>query len=515
MTSLAQEGVPLVAMTGITKRFAGNTVLRSVSLDVRPGEVHALLGENGAGKSTLMKILLGVHAPDEGSITLKGKTLTGGSTRDRLDVGVAMIFQELSLVPGLSVADNIFLGREPVLPLGLIDRRRIRGNAAALIKERRFELDPASKVETLPFAARQQVEILKALSRGASVIVMDEPTSSLTVREEKVLHETINRLRDQGIGIIFISHRMPEIFLLADRLSVLKDGMMKGPFNIGDITPQDVNAMMLRSDAPSQAQSEGRPSQKDFSSRESVLRVENLTTKKKLRDIGFSIRPGEVVGIAGLVGSGRTTLAQALFGLLDDVDGRVVLNGKNLSRKSPAERISAGMAMVPEDRRKEGLVTQHSLSSNMVLPNLDDLLTRFPGVLSGRRERNLYKEYRTALGIASRGPRQLAEELSGGNQQKVVFAKWLAGSPQLLILDEPTSGVDVNAKVEMRSLVRKAAAEGLAVLLITSELDELAELSDRLLFMVDGHLVERRTDAHTETEIRNVLQTLIVTMEHS
>lgn len=512
MAGLTKEAAPLVVMSGITKRFGTNTVLTSVDFDVRPGEVHALLGENGAGKSTLMKILLGVHDADEGSVTFKGKALDSGSTRDRLDAGVAMIFQELSLVPEMSVADNIFLGREPLLPGGIVNRRKILRDTEALIQERGFALDARRKVESLPFALRQQVEILKALSRGASVIVMDEPTSSLTMREEKVLHETINTLRDQGIGIIFISHRMSEIFQLADRLSALKDGNMQGPFEVKDITVEDVTRMMLRGAPKEKSTSEARPDIKRSGS--ATLTVQNLATSKKLQDINFEVFAGEVVGIAGLVGSGRTTLAQALFGLLDDLQGSVLLEGKSIANLRAQDRIDAGMAMVPEDRRKEGLVTQHALSTNMALPNLADLLSSLPGVVSRRRETELFHEYRQALAIACRGPRQLAEELSGGNQQKVVFGKWLASNPKLLILDEPTSGVDINAKAEMRDLVRKAAADGLAVLLITSELDELADLSDRLLFMVDGQLLQRKSDAHSEEEIRQTLQSLTVSLEH-
>lgn len=495
---------PLVSMTGICKSFGANKVLHGVDFEVRAGEVHALLGENGAGKSTLMKILLGVHGADQGEIRVRGQALHQGmSTRSRLEAGVAMIFQELSLVPAMTVADNIFLGREPYGRFGRLDRKRLVREASQLIADRGFTLDPGDVVENLPFSARQQVEILKALSRGASVIIMDEPTSSLTVREEAVLHETIFKLRSQKIGIVFISHRMAEIFQLADRLSVIKDGIMQGPFAIADVGVADVARMMSRPSRPVAGPAIGASKRNPG---DIVLDVRNLSTGSKLREIGFSIRAGEVVGLAGLVGSGRTTLAQALFGLHRDVAGEVRLNGAEIGGLAPSRRIEAGIAMVPEDRRAEGLVADHSVSTNMALPNLGDLLGALPGVVSGRKQTNLYLHYRTALSIASSGPHQPVSELSGGNQQKIVFAKWLAGGPKLLILDEPTSGVDINAKAEMRQLIRKAAADGLAILLITSELDELSELSDRILYMVDGRLAAIDQTPRPESEIRQILQ---------
>jgi ABC-type sugar transport system ATPase subunit len=498
----------LVSMRGIVKRFGTNVVLRNVDFDVRAGEVHALLGENGAGKSTLMKVLLGIHRPDEGTILVRGEPLVTTSTRARLDAGVAMIFQELSLVPAMNVADNLFLGREPLLFGGRIDRRRIRREAAALIASQGFALDPHARVEDLPFAARQQVEILKALSRGASVIVMDEPTSSLTVREEAVLHATIAGLRGRGIGIVYISHRMSEIFRVADRLSVIKDGQIQGPFATDQITIPQVSRLMARTDAVMTMKPKTQREPGDL-----VLEVSGLATARKLRDVSLAVHSGEIVGIAGLVGSGRSTLAKALFGLVGDAHGSVRLSGHEIGTLSTRSRIRAGMAMVPEDRRAEGLVAQHGLAANVALPNLGQLLSRWPGVLSSRRETDMFLGFREALRIACREPGQEASELSGGNQQKVVFAKWFASKPKLLILDEPTAGVDVNAKAEMRALVLRAADEGMAVLLITSELDELAGLADRLLYMVEGRLLPQHTAVRGEEDIRTLLQQLAIQHE--
>jgi ABC-type sugar transport system ATPase subunit len=492
---------PLLVMSGISKTFGANPVLRNVDFEVQSGEVHALLGENGAGKSTLMKILLGVYAADLGEIHLNGKHLDQGSTRARLDAGVAMIFQELSLVPAMTVAENVFLGREPRRFGGRVDRAGMKRQATALADRHGFAIDPSARIEDLPFAARQQVEILKALSTGASVIVMDEPTSSLTVREEAALAQTIGNLRAAGIGIVFISHRMAEIFRLADRLSVMKDGQLQGPFNVSEITIPEVSRMLARGEVAT-------PESMQRTLGDVVLEVSGLSTARKLLDINFSVRSGEIIGIAGLVGSGRSTLCKALFGLLPDARGGLRLGGKELSNAGPPARIRAGMAMVPEDRRVEGLVVQHTLATNIGLPNLADIVGQIPFMVSRRKERALFLQYREALHIACRDADQLASELSGGNQQKVVFAKWFAADPKVLLLDEPTAGVDVNAKAEMRSLVRKAAGLGVAVILVTSELDELAELSDRILFMADGRLVEGPSELRSEEAIRTHLQRL-------
>ena len=494
---------PLIEMHDIRKSFGANDVLLGINFDVRPGEVHALLGENGAGKSTLMKILMGVHRQDGGEILIEGRPATG-DTAGRLAAGVAMIFQELSLVPAMTVADNIWLGREPVGRAGWIDRRRIRADAAALIAARGFDIDPAARVETLPFAARQQVEILKALGTGAQVVVMDEPTSSLTQREEQVLHGIVRRLRDQGLGIIFISHRMNEIFRLSDRLSVLKDGRMMGTLSTAETSPEAVNRLLMRTPVTAHAPVASARSE----SGRIVLEVAGLSTRRKLRDVYFKLAEGEVLGLAGLVGSGRTVLAQALFGLLRDTRGTVKLGDIDFAGRGIADRISAGIAMVPEDRRHQGLVLAHGLADNIALPGLAAKLRGALRPVSRRGTRSGFDHWRKALSIACRGPRQEAGELSGGNQQKIVFAKWLATGPRLLILDEPTAGVDVNAKAEMRKLVRQAADSGLAVLLITSELDELAELSDRVAYMAGGRLIERSDPVRGEEDIRHVLQDL-------
>ena len=503
----------LVAMRGISKAFGSFQVLREVDFDVRPGEVHALLGENGAGKSTLMKVLMGVYKPDAGTVMLGGENIVGASVEHHLSQGIAMIFQELSLLPNLSVADNIMLGREPRRPGWVVDKGRLRRDAQAIIDQYRFPLRARQLVRELGFAQRQMVEILKAVSRGARVLILDEPTSSLSLREEERLFAIMDELKGRGMGLVYISHRMAEIFRLADRLSIVKDGCIIGPLDPAATSIRHVSELMSKakpavasaSTVSVSSASGGRAAAERTG--KTALVVSNLNTARKLNGLAFSLQPGEILGVAGLVGSGRSTLAKALFGLLPDATGEVTVEGKALRLGDPQAAIKAGLAFVPEDRRLEGLVLNASLASNIALPNLDRL-TRSAGlpIVSDRRIGNIFDEFSAKLGIVARGARQLGSELSGGNQQKIVFAKWLATKPSVLILDEPTNGVDVNAKADMRAIIRKAADAGVAVLLISSELDELTAASDRILTLVDGHITRELSGVREEAVLRATLQ---------
>jgi ABC-type sugar transport system ATPase subunit len=494
--------VPLIEMRGISKSFGQNRVLSEVDFALESGEVHALLGENGAGKSTLMKILMGVHRADAGTIALDGQFITGESVEDHLSRGIAMIFQELSLVPNGTVADNIFLGREPHGFGWSVRRHAMRREAARLIDLYGFPLNLDTEVGRLPFAQRQMVEILKAVARGARVLIMDEPTSSLTMSEEIVLLRIIAELKSRGIGIIYISHRMAEIFSVSDRISLIKDGQLVGPMRPSETSVSHISALMSRG-VPAVEMTRNLTAQRGAP----ALEVRELRTATKLRDITFTVSAGEVVGIAGLVGSGRSTLAKALFGLLPDRVGEVRVDGRITPAGDPAGAVRSGMALVPEDRRREGLVLDHTLAANISLPNLRQLRmgANWPAFSRAAAD-GLFGRFQTALGINARGPRQPASELSGGNQQKVVFAKWLATSPRVLILDEPTSGVDVNAKAEMRALMRRTAAQGIGVLLISSELEELATTADRVLLMVDGRITREAEPGLHEAGLRAMLQ---------
>ena len=459
-----------------------------------------------------MKVLIGVHSADSGRIVLDGEDVTNLSLRERVDRGVAMIFQELSVLPNLSVAENLFVLREPRGLGWRVDMGRMLADARALIERYGFELDAAARAGDLGFAQRQMVEILKALSRGAKLLVMDEPTSSLTVREEETLFAIVDQLKASGIGVVYISHRMADVLRLSDRISIVKDGRLIGPLLPGGTSIAHIASLMSRpaegEDAPSRIKAEppksvaiapgaGAP----------ALSVTGLKTAHKLSNIAFEIGAGEIVGLGGLVGSGRSTLAKAIFGLIPDVSGSIAVAGREVALGSVPHAVEAKIGLVPEDRRREGLVGNRSLAENFVLTNLAGLsLGHGFGPMATGRTASLFARYRSDLNLMCRGPQQVAQELSGGNQQKVVFAKWLATSPRVLILDEPTSGVDINAKRDMRDLIKRMAAEGVGVLLISSELEELMELSDRILVVAGGRIARTLERVEDEAHLRTLLQ---------
>jgi ribose transport system ATP-binding protein len=494
-------------MRHIVKAFGANRVLSDVSFEVVAGETHALLGENGAGKSTLMKVLMGVHQPDSGSILLAGEDVTALSLRERLDRGIAMIFQELSVLPNRSVAENLFILREP-RAFGLrIDGAKMLREARLLIDRYGFPLNAAARVGDITFAQRQMVEILKAISRGAKLLVMDEPTSSLTVQEEDTLFRTIDQLKAAGIGIVYISHRMADVLRLSDRISVIKDGRLVGPMIPAETSIEKIATLMSRprNEAAIPAV-QGEPLARPASGA-AALDVRGLCTARKLVDVSLRIDAGEIVGLAGLVGSGRSTLAKALFGVIPDAKGEVTVAGKSVRPGSVSAALAGGVALVPEDRRLEGLVGGRPLQENIALPALPDMTAGGSfGPIAWRKVAALFKRYRDDLNIVCRSGSQLVQELSGGNQQKVVFAKWLARKPRLFVLDEPTAGVDINAKREMRELIRKTAREGVGVLLISSELEELLDLSDRILVMAQGRITRSLESVDGEATLRALLQ---------
>ncbi|MBZ9809202.1 sugar ABC transporter ATP-binding protein [Mesorhizobium sp. BR1-1-9] len=506
-TSTSQR--PIVTMQRIGKSFGANRVLSDISFEVKAGETHALLGENGAGKSTLMKILMGAYRTDEGRILFDGEDVTALSLRERIDRGIAMIFQELSVLPNRSVAENLFILREPLAFGRRVDARKMLREARALIERYAFSLDASARVGDLAFAQRQMVEILKAISRGAKLLVMDEPTSSLTIHEEETLFRTIGQLKQNGIGIVYISHRMADVLQLSDRISIIKDGRLVGPLDPEKTSIEDIAALMSRPKVETPSPAAAAPANRKPATPAGTpaLEVRDLATSRKLSGVSFSIGPGEIVGLAGLVGSGRSTLGKALFGVLPDVTGDIAVGNDPVQPGSVSRAIAAGIALVPEDRRLEGLVGGRSIEENLALPRLSDFSLAGPfGPMAKARITALFRQYRDDLSILCRGPLQKAQELSGGNQQKIVFAKWLAMKPKLLILDEPTSGVDINAKRDMRELVRRTAGEGVAVLLISSELEELLDLSDRILVMAQGRITRSIDRADDETKLRALLQ---------
>ena len=466
-------------MRNICKGFLGNLALDSVSLAARPGEVLALVGENGAGKSTLLKTLAGAYTADSGEILLRGEPVHWRGPRDAQEAGVSIIYQELNLIPYLNVAENIFLGREYRNWLGFIDWPRIYSEARALLDRLGVGLDPRARISRLSVAQQQMVEIAKALSLKADVIVMDEPSAVLAGPELARLHAIIAGLKQQGLTIIYVSHRLDELFAIADRATVLKDGKLVGTVAISEVTRGDLIRMMV-----------GRSLDQVFPpstsvAGEVVLAVQNLNSPSGLHGINLELRRGEILGIAGLVGSGRTTLARALFGLEPISGGTLNLLGRPLRPQGPRHARDLGLALVPEDRKTLGLIQNLSVQENVGLTLLDRMHRL--GFVQGNRERAVAQRYIQGLAIKCTGAGQAVQFLSGGNQQKVVLAKWLATDPQVIILDEPTRGVDVGAKFEIYSIIRDLAARGTAILMISSELPEVLGMSDRILVMRDGH----------------------------
>jgi ABC-type sugar transport system ATPase subunit len=485
---------PLVELSNISKSFVGVRVLNDVSFDVRPGEVHALLGENGAGKSTLIKIIAGVHAPDSGTIKINGEEMRFATPGQAVKAGIAIVYQELLLFPELTVAENIFLNHAPRTKWGGLDWPEMHKRARLLLDDLdSHHLDVDAKVGSLSVANRQRVEIAKALSQNARVVIMDEPTASLAEADVQQLMTIVRRLRDRGVGIVYVSHKLPEIFALADRVTVLRDGNYVGTKPIGEVTERSLVSMMVGRSIDQLFPKEDAPLG------DTRLEVRNLSYGNAVRDISFSLRAGEIVGIAGLVGSGRTELALTIFGITPATSGEILVDGKPVAIHSPEQARDLGIAYVPEDRGLQGLVRPQTIAENISLTVLKKLARSF--IVDRTRELALAKDMISRLGIRARGPSQAARQLSGGNQQKVVLAKWLAAEPRILIMDEPTRGIDVGAKSEIHALMSRLAKSGLAILMISSELPEVLGMSDRVLVMNGGRIVAEipRKDATQET----------------
>lgn len=474
---------PAVRMDSICKAFDGVPVLRDVSFEVAEGEVHALAGGNGAGKSTLMKILQGVYQRDAGTVELFGSRLDATSIQAAKRAGIGMVFQEFSLIPTLTVAQNIFLGDEPVRG-GLIDDAAMRERAVALLQRIEVAIDPDAEVDDLPTAQWQLTEIAKALSQEARVLIMDEPTASLAKHEVDALFALIGRLKAQGISIIYISHRMDEIFRIADRITILRNGKNLLTSRLDAITPQEIVSGIAGREL--EAQGNHVSHAQATTDLPVVLDVQDLHADG-VNGATFQVRAGEVVGIAGLMGAGRTELACALFGVNPITSGSVSLNGARLSLGSPGDAISAGIALIPEDRRLQGLVLEHSTRDNLALPLLHTL--RRWGLVAADKVRALSDGLIEQFSIVVARPDAPTRLLSGGNQQKLVIAKWLGTDPAVLVMDEPTAGVDIGTKSEIVRIVRELAQKGKGIIVISSEYPELIAMCDRYLIMRDGAIV--------------------------
>jgi ribose transport system ATP-binding protein len=486
----------LLEASGITKQFPGTLALDDVQLELLPGEIHAVIGENGAGKSTLMKILAGVNVADSGEIRFEGQSVIPTTPREALALGIAIVHQELSLVPTLTVAENIFPGRLPTSALGMVRFSELFRQAQQALDKLHMDVDPRAPVETLSIASQQLVEIAKALSLNCKVLILDEPTSALTDHEADNLLAFLRRLAADGVGILYISHKLKEVFSVADRVTVLRDGKYVGTRDIHETTQGEVIRMMVGRELgnmyPAKSQKRGTP----------LLEVRNLQQRGSDIRNSFQLYQGEVLGFAGLIGSGRSELARAFFGAEPKEAGEILLNGLPVEIHSPKQAIELGIGYLPEDRKSAGLFLEMSVKLNVEATVIEEVSAG--GVVVAARERALAEHYVEQLNISTPSIEQEVRRLSGGNQQKALVAKWLAIKPKILIVDEPTRGIDVGAKKEIHFLLRTLAENGVGVIMISSELPEVLGMSDRILVMHEGAIVAEfdSTDATEEKIIR-------------
>lgn len=476
-------GETILTARHITKLFPGMKALDNVDFDLKAGEVHILVGENGAGKSTLAKVILGAYKAEEGEVTFDGEVVKFSGTKEALEKGIVAVYQEFTLVPYISVAQNIFLNRECRTKLGLIDHKRMEDEARELLKSLNCEyIDVKSYVKNLSVAEQQMVEIAKALSFKPRIMVFDEPTATLSEREVDSLFAQIHRLKKEGIGIIYVSHRMQEFPLIGDRITILRDGVKIKTVGINDCTNEELVNMMV-----------GRDISQVYVRTENeyegvMLKAENLCDyHERVKDVSLTVNKGEIVGIAGLVGAGRTETAEILYGIRPMKSGQIYINGNAVTVNTPIQATKLGIGLVSEDRKKQGLALDESIALNTVAVSLKKIFPKF--FISGKKIREVALEYKDRLRIATTSVNKACKYLSGGNQQKVVLAKWLSFDPDILIFDEPTRGIDVGAKMEIYSLMDKLASEGKAIIMISSELPEVIGMSDRIYIMHEGRIV--------------------------
>lgn len=470
-----------IVMKGIDKAFGSNKVLKNAGFELADGEVHALMGENGAGKSTLMKILTGVYTKDAGTVIVDGKEVVYKSPKEAEKAGIVFIYQELNVMFDLTVVENLFMGKEITKKFGIIDKKAMRANAQEIMDRMGVHIPVDAVMSELSVGQQQMVEICKALMVDAKVIIMDEPTAALTESETEVLFKVIKSLKAKGVSIVYISHRMEEIFELCDRITVLRDGEYIGTRNISEITMDDIVQMMI-----------GREIGERFPKRnvtigDEVLKVEHLTHKKAFSDVSFSVRAGEVLGVAGLMGAGRTEIMQAIFGNLPCEKGDIYINGQKVVIKKPAQAIKAGIGFITEDRKTEGLLLEKSIADNIEIANLGKVSVK--GVIKKNKKKSLVSQSIEEFRIKCFNDAQECGSLSGGNQQKVVLAKWVHTDPKILILDEPTRGVDIGAKKEIYNVINDMAAKGVAVIMVSSELPEVLGMSDRIMVVREGKVM--------------------------
>lgn len=469
----------ILEMKGILKAFSSNVVLNDVSIAVKAGETRALMGENGAGKSTLMKILGGIYSADAGTIHIDGKQVAINKVDDARQFGVSFIHQEICNIPSMCIAENLFLGREPKNKAGLVDFKQMHKEAKAALDVLELDIDTHSLIFGLSVAQQQMLEIARAISENAKILIMDEPTASLSNSEVENLFKQITRLKEKGVAIIYISHRMEETFLVCDTVTVLRDGKFIGTKNTKETNNNELISMMV-----------GREFSNMYGNEraiggETILEVKNLTSDS-IKNVSFTLKKGEILGFSGLVGAGRTEMALALFGIDPIRSGEVYIDGKKVDIKCPNDAIKAGIALVPEERKVQGLFLSHTIATNLSFQVLNKFIHNLR--VDKKKEREIIDDYRQKLSIKMASTDQLMSELSGGNQQKIVISKWLAANPKVLILDEPTRGIDVGAKAEIYKLMSNLVKEGVSIIMISSELPEIINNSSRIAVMHEGEL---------------------------
>jgi ribose transport system ATP-binding protein len=477
----------LLKATGISKQFPGVKALKNVDFEVYQGDIIGLVGENGAGKSTLMKILSGAYGFDSGTIEFNGRPYHPQGPAEAQALGISTIYQELALIPYLTVAENIFLNREPRLSFtpGLINYSKMNQDAQELLAQLEMTVPATRQLQTLPIAAQQMVEIAKAISRSAQLIIMDEPTSSLASSDIRLLFTLIKRLKERGIAVIFIGHRMEEVLGIADRIIVMRDGERVGTLPIEEANEEQIIRLMVGRKIdlyPKQSAEIGK----------TVLEVRNLSDDKYIRDVNLIVRRGEIVGMAGLIGAGRTEVARMIFGADPKTSGQIFIDGVEQNINTPLKAVQTGLGLIPEDRKQQGLVLGMDVKENITL-SIIKRISGFLGLVHGNKQRETAAFYKDRLSIQTPGLWQLARYLSGGNQQKIVIAKWLSMNPKLLILDEPTRGIDIGAKAEVHALMSQLASQGIGILMISSELPEILGMSDRVLVMCNGMITGELT----------------------
>lgn len=495
---LAQNSKITMQLHGIGKSFSGVSVLRDVTLEITGGEIHTLMGENGAGKSTLVKIISGVQGPSFGTIEIDGQPVQFATPAEANDNGIVIMHQELSLIPEMTVAQNVMLGQEPLIGGVMVDQRALRETAQNALKKFGFSLEVDTLVKDLRVGEQQLVEIARALLMDARLLIMDEPTSALSQAEADILMEVVRDLAQQGVAIVYISHRMDEVFEISDRVTVLRDGDMIGTTLAAETTPEDLVQMMVGRAVEIKPVERTVPAQV-----ETVLAVRDLSAesggRKVLQDVSFELRRGEVLGIGGLLGAGRTELLETIFGARGDTfSGEIMVHGKSVRLSTPSDAVQHGLALITEDRKGNGLLLDRSIADNVILPLLP-LKSRF-GVLPKAQRDAEAQEAIARLRVAATGVEHVVGRLSGGNQQKVVLGKWLATAPSILLLDEPTRGIDIGAKDEIYDLIGELADQGISVLFASSEIPEFMAVCDRMIVLCDGHVAGELTRAQMSVD---------------